>query len=218
MGRQAPLPFALPLDGDRSRPPQLCASTSTASSLRSNTDACPFSRSQFVVNGPNSSLGSGSLLVLFEKEIDYIVEALDKMLRENVLSMAVKQEAVDGAFPSFPAASCRAALRLTQPHSLADWMEYTHEYFKKTVFSTKCRSWYKKGLEGAHAPPRPPAPHSLSTLTGYTSLARRGPCMRALAWLGGPCARRHLAPEVGGLHVRGLEPQPLRLGRRRLEP
>lgn len=28
----------------------------------------------FIVNGPNSSLGSGSLLVLFEREVDYIVE------------------------------------------------------------------------------------------------------------------------------------------------
>merc|ERR1712093_575625 len=77
----------------------------------------------FVINGPNSSLGSGSLLVLFEKEVDYIVDSIDKMLRENITTMAVKQEAVD------------------------DWMEYTHEYFKGTVFSTKCRSWYKRGLE-----------------------------------------------------------------------
>ncbi|GAA5945817.1 hypothetical protein JCM3775_006788 [Rhodotorula graminis] len=77
----------------------------------------------FVVGGPNSALGSGSLLVLYENEINYIVEAIDKMLRENILAMSVKQEAVD------------------------DWMEYTHEYFKKTVFSTKCRSWYKRGLE-----------------------------------------------------------------------
>ena len=28
----------------------------------------------FVINGPNSSLGSGSLLVLFERETDYIVK------------------------------------------------------------------------------------------------------------------------------------------------
>lgn len=56
--------------------------------------------SQFVINGPNSSLGSGSLLVLFEKEVDYIVDSIDKMLRENITTMAVKQEAVDGAHSS----------------------------------------------------------------------------------------------------------------------
>ncbi|BGP16207.1 hypothetical protein JCM10213_007065 [Rhodosporidiobolus nylandii] len=77
----------------------------------------------FVVNGPNSSLGSGSLLILFEKEVDYIVECIDKMQREQIKEMAPKAEAVH------------------------DWMEYTHSYFKGTVFGTKCRSWYKKGLE-----------------------------------------------------------------------
>ncbi|GAA6060117.1 hypothetical protein JCM10212_003525 [Sporobolomyces blumeae] len=77
----------------------------------------------FVVNGPNSSLGSGSLLVLFEREVDYIVECIDKMQRENYKTMSVKQEAVD------------------------DFMTYVHTYFQKTVYSEKCRSWYKKGLE-----------------------------------------------------------------------
>ncbi|GAA5988256.1 hypothetical protein JCM11641_002102, partial [Rhodosporidiobolus odoratus] len=77
----------------------------------------------FVVNGPNSSLGSGSLLILFEREVDYIIQCLDKMCTEQYKTIAVKQEAV------------------------RDWMEYTHSYFQGTVFSTKCRSWYKKGLE-----------------------------------------------------------------------
>lgn len=27
-------------------------------------------------------------------------------------------------------------------------MEYVGAYFPNTVFGTKCRSWYKKGLEG----------------------------------------------------------------------
>lgn len=54
----------------------------------------------------------------------------------------------------------RLALAVSRPRDgpdvyscAADWMEYTHEYFKKTVFSTKCRSWYKKGLEGASTRP-----------------------------------------------------------------
>ncbi|GAA5971502.1 hypothetical protein JCM21900_001678 [Sporobolomyces salmonicolor] len=77
----------------------------------------------FVINGPNSSLGSGSLLVLFEREVDYIVECIDKMQRENYKTMSPKQEAVN------------------------DFMAYVHTYFQKTVYSEKCRSWYKKGLE-----------------------------------------------------------------------
>lgn len=77
----------------------------------------------FIVNGPNSSLGSGSLLVLFEREVDYIVEAIAKMQRENLKTMSVKQGAVD------------------------DFMEYVATYFQKTVYSEKCRSWYKAGKE-----------------------------------------------------------------------
>ncbi|GAA5820474.1 hypothetical protein JCM11251_005640 [Rhodosporidiobolus azoricus] len=77
----------------------------------------------FVINGPNSSLGSGSLLLLFEKEVDYLTKTLEKMVKENYKTIAVKQEAVN------------------------DWMEYVHTYFPGTVFGTKCRSWYKKGLE-----------------------------------------------------------------------
>ncbi|GAA5925144.1 flavin-containing monooxygenase [Sporobolomyces koalae] len=77
----------------------------------------------FVINGPNSSLGSGSLLVMFEREVDYVVQCIAKMQRENYKTMAAKQEAVD------------------------DFMTYIETYFKKTVYSEKCRSWYKKGLE-----------------------------------------------------------------------
>jgi len=77
----------------------------------------------FMINGPNSSLGSGSLLVMFEREVDYIVEAIAKMQREGIKAMSVKKEARD------------------------DFMEYTTEYFKKTVYSEKCRSWYKAGKE-----------------------------------------------------------------------
>lgn len=53
---------------------------------------------QFVINGPNSSLGSGSLLILFEKEVDYIVEVIGKLVTEQYKTVAVKQEAVDGAY------------------------------------------------------------------------------------------------------------------------
>lgn len=54
---------------------------------------------QFIVNGPNSALGSGSLLVLFEREVDYIVSCIGKMLRENYRTMSAKQGAVDGQSP-----------------------------------------------------------------------------------------------------------------------
>ncbi|KAL8280487.1 hypothetical protein RQP46_007135 [Phenoliferia psychrophenolica] len=77
----------------------------------------------WVVNGPNSSVGSGSLLVMFEREIDYMIAAISKMQRENIKAMSVKGSARD------------------------DFMSYVANYFPKTVYSEKCRSWYKKGME-----------------------------------------------------------------------
>lgn len=77
----------------------------------------------FIIGGPNSAVGSGSLLVLFERVVDYIVLAMQKMQRENIRAMSIKQGAVD------------------------DFMEYVDAYFPKTVYSQKCRSWYKAGKE-----------------------------------------------------------------------
>lgn len=63
--------------------------------------------------------------------------------------MSVKQEAVNGAFSrdSFSQRSFLTLLLLT------DWMEYTHTYFQRTVFSGDCKSWYKRGLARAYAFP-----------------------------------------------------------------
>ncbi|BGP55503.1 hypothetical protein JCM8202v2_003107 [Rhodotorula sphaerocarpa] len=120
----------------------------------------------FVVNGPNSSLGSGSLLVLFEREVDYAVSCIAKMLREDYRTMSVKQGAVD------------------------DWMEYVGAYFPTTVFGTKCRSWYKKGLEEGPVVALWPGSclHAIETLRHprwedfeYTSAARHG---NRFGWVG----------------------------------
>lgn len=73
--------------------------------------------------GPNSGVGSGSLLVLIERQIDYAIEATKKLQRERLKSIEVKQEAVK------------------------DFDAYLEHYFPKTVYSEKCRSWYKMGKE-----------------------------------------------------------------------
>lgn len=120
----------------------------------------------FIVNGPNSALGSGSLLVLFEREVDYIVSCIDKMLRENYRTMSAKQSAVN------------------------DWMEYVGAYFPNTVFGTKCRSWYKKGLEEGPVIALWPGSclHAIETLRhprwedfDYTSA---GPQKNRFSWVG----------------------------------
>ncbi|KAF7302712.1 hypothetical protein HMN09_00906100 [Mycena chlorophos] len=91
----------------------------------------------FQALGPNSGVGSGSLLIVIERvskalvdavraaanSVQYAVEATLKLQREHLKSMEPTKEAVD------------------------DWDAYIEEYFKKTVFGEKCRSWYKQGKE-----------------------------------------------------------------------
>jgi hypothetical protein len=77
----------------------------------------------FMCLGPNSALGAGNLLVLVEKQIDYITWCVSKMQRENIRSMAPRKEAVK------------------------QFSRYCEEYFTETVFGEKCRSWYKAGRD-----------------------------------------------------------------------
>ncbi|KAJ7103195.1 FAD/NAD-binding domain-containing protein [Mycena belliarum] len=71
--------------------------------------------------GPNSAVGSGSLLIVIERQVDYAVEATLKLQREHLKSMEIKSEAVE------------------------DWDAYIEHHFAKTIFSERCRSWYKLG-------------------------------------------------------------------------
>lgn len=45
--------------------------------------------------GPNTGVGAGSLLLVIERQVDYIVQAVMKIQRERLKSMEVKKEAVD---------------------------------------------------------------------------------------------------------------------------
>lgn len=48
----------------------------------------------FMVFGPNSTIGSGSLLIILERQVEYVVEVARKMQRERLKSIEVKREAV----------------------------------------------------------------------------------------------------------------------------
>lgn len=73
----------------------------------------------FMMLGPNSAIGAGSLNVILEAEGDYIAKCIRKLQKEDYATMTVK------------------------PERVRDWREYCHEYFKKTVYTDKCNSWYK---------------------------------------------------------------------------
>jgi hypothetical protein len=71
--------------------------------------------------GPNSAIGFGSLTKILEAEVDYVVKVIRKLQKEDYDCMEPKRERVD------------------------DFGEYVKEYFKGTVYTEECRSWYKRG-------------------------------------------------------------------------
>lgn len=73
----------------------------------------------FMMLGPNSAIGSGSLTMILESEGDYIVKCIRKLQKEDYASMTIKRERV------------------------ADWSEYCQTYFQNTVYTDQCNSWYK---------------------------------------------------------------------------
>ena len=77
----------------------------------------------FIVGGPNSATGGGSLLIIFESVISYIVKCIQKMQREKLKAMEISTAAEKA------------------------WIDYCDAYFPGTVHVSTCRSWYKGGKE-----------------------------------------------------------------------
>jgi len=75
----------------------------------------------FMMLGPNSAIGSGSLTMMIERLGDYVSKCVRKIQKENIRAMSVKDGAVD------------------------DFVAYAEGYFEGTVFRDECRSWYKNG-------------------------------------------------------------------------
>ncbi|CAG9978677.1 unnamed protein product [Clonostachys byssicola] len=73
----------------------------------------------FIVGGPNSATGGGSLLLILESVIGYVIKAVQKISRENIKTMEVKKSALDS------------------------WVDHLDKYFPGTVHVDECTSWYK---------------------------------------------------------------------------
>lgn len=73
----------------------------------------------FMMLGPNSAIGSGSLTIMIEAEGDYIIKCIRKIQKEDYVSMMPHRSRVE------------------------DFSEYCNEYFKKTVYMDECNSWYR---------------------------------------------------------------------------
>ncbi|KAK6811378.1 hypothetical protein RU639_012809 [Aspergillus parasiticus] len=77
----------------------------------------------FVAHGPNSGVGTGSLVIVLERTCDYVAAVIAKLQRDRIATVQPKQDA------------CMA------------FRGYCEKFFRKTVFSMSCRSWYKRGTE-----------------------------------------------------------------------
>ncbi|KAK6345752.1 hypothetical protein TWF718_007659 [Orbilia javanica] len=75
----------------------------------------------FMSLGPNSAVGTGSLSIVLEREVDYVCWAVQKMQRDNIKTIEAKVS------------------------SVRNFQNYCDAYFPGTVYSMKCRSWYKGG-------------------------------------------------------------------------
>jgi hypothetical protein len=77
----------------------------------------------FYCGGSNSATVGGSLLIIFESVISYIVQYIQKIQQEKLKAMEISLAAEKA------------------------WDYYFSAYFPGTVHGGKCRSWYKGGEE-----------------------------------------------------------------------
>lgn len=82
--------------------------------------ACPSMPNYFIFTGPNAVVGHGSLVEGLGWASDYICKWLDKISREDIQSVEVKQDAVE------------------------QFVRYGDEIMKTLTWTGGCRSWYKK--------------------------------------------------------------------------
>ncbi|KAI9925904.1 hypothetical protein ASPWEDRAFT_113544 [Aspergillus wentii DTO 134E9] len=78
----------------------------------------------FSILGPNCPVGNGPVLISIEKQVEYIVQVLGKMQKENLQSFEVRRTATD---------------------SFNQWKD---AFMQNTVWTSGCRSWYQNGSKG----------------------------------------------------------------------
>lgn len=123
-----------------------------------------------MVGGPNCGVGVGSLTIVLESLGDYVVKVVRKMQKEDYASIEPKAQRV------------------------ADFSAMVDEYFKRTVFSDECSSWYRGGRRSGRIVALWPGstPHCLEALRAprwedydYEPVVdETGSAGNALRWMG----------------------------------
>lgn len=83
--------------------------------------AAPRFPNYFTIVGPGATWSNGTLIPGIETSIEYSIKMIKKIQTEGLLSVAVKQEALDDIYEHFDA------------------------FHQNTVWSEECRSWFKDG-------------------------------------------------------------------------
>jgi cation diffusion facilitator CzcD-associated flavoprotein CzcO len=73
----------------------------------------------FMLYGPNSNLGSNSIIFMVERQVDYVVDCIDKLLSHELRAMDVNRQV------------------------LRDYNEKLQKELAGTVWVANCESWYK---------------------------------------------------------------------------
>ncbi|KAI0337347.1 FAD/NAD(P)-binding domain-containing protein [Trametopsis cervina] len=77
----------------------------------------------FQIIGPNTVFTTGSMVMVIERQAQYVTKCISKMQRQRLRTMVIRKEAVN------------------------DFQAHMDSYFPKTTFVRGCRSWYKKDSE-----------------------------------------------------------------------
>jgi hypothetical protein len=75
----------------------------------------------YTIVGPGATWSSGTLLPSIETSVEYAIKMMQKIQKEQIKSIDVKQEALDDIYAHFD------------------------EFHKTTVWQEECRSWFKDG-------------------------------------------------------------------------
>ena len=110
----------------------------------------------FFSAGPNAAVGTNSIILVIEKQVDYAVKAVEKLQREHLKSIEVKPKAVrdfsnyrDVSIPSIFTMPSNANARC-RPTSLR-YANMSAELYLganeivQTYFTDKIATWYKNG-------------------------------------------------------------------------
>ncbi|KAI8972557.1 FAD/NAD-P-binding domain-containing protein [Trametes punicea] len=99
----------------------------------------------FMSLGPNSAIASGTLLPLIEYQVMYAVQATAKLQRERLKSIEVKPEALQD-FDEYLEVVIYDYCVDGHAHNISH-LVFRRISPRRTVFTEKCRSWYKVGQE-----------------------------------------------------------------------